>query len=121
MKLYAADLISRATVSSARVLITLSAAAIAVERYDLNTVQWEFAGRSIQPEHFREIAIVVLLYSAVSLCVHWYADYVSYTKWFKEAKVGVDDLLSLGEHEDTLADLVGRITLLRKSLEETAI
>lgn len=121
MKLQEADMISRFTQATSRNLVLFSAAISAVILFDLNKEKWTiFKDKSIEPDQFILITTVVLIYMIVSHLVHWWADYISYTKWFKRNDVVIGTMGSASAFNNTHPVSVGlakRIKQLNKSTD----
>lgn len=125
MNLQGIELISRHTKSACKVIWGLSGALLVVAHYDLNSEPWSFINRGIQPDEFREIATIVVLFSVASLVVHWVSDYVAFTKWFQTNRLSSDSIDAIGSFrngtvgaKDALINRIGRI---KRSYEEYCI
>lgn len=101
LKIQSVELISRKTQTSARLLVALSAGIIAIVHYDLNSTAWDFLGREIQPQQFREIASAVLAFFMISHLIHWITDHTVYSKWFQTNHVTGDDIGVIGSFKDS--------------------
>ena len=122
MNLQGIELISRHTKSAAKVLLVLSSGLLVIAHYGFNLKAWNFFNRDIQPHEFREIATIVVLFSMVSLVVHWVSDYMAYTKWFQTNRLNADGLDAIGSFRNGTVGakdaLITRIDRLKKNYKE---
>ena len=92
MRVNSQDLISRQTQLSARWLAISSATVMLVEYHSLDPSKWGLLNDQLTNEVYRTSTFAVLMFSIVSLLIHWRADYSSYTKWFKTNEVNIGTL-----------------------------
>ena len=122
MNLQGIELISRHTKSAPKVIWGLSGALLVIAHYDLNSEPWSFINRGIQPDEFREIATIAVLFSVASLVVHWVSDYMAYTKWFQTNRLDADSIDAIGSFRNGTVGakdaLINRIRRLGKNYEE---
>jgi len=115
MKIEANEVISRSTHFSSRILVLVSGSAIFVIRYNLNSENWTFFSevkKSLSPEQFTEVGIVVLIFALIAHIVNWWGDWVSYSRWFKTSTTTVNTLEASGRfnsEESILAALLRRL------------
>lgn len=118
MKLNATEMISRTTISSSRNLWLLASTLIAVNYYGLNSTDWQIFQKELQPFQFSEIACLIIVFQIINHFIHWYSDYIAYSKWFKinETNIGTFDSSSdpIGK-ESVLEGLIRRLTQIEES------
>lgn len=114
MKLQGAEFLSRYSHASARSLLVLSAATIAIEAFGWNSTAWNFLDRELKPNEFRVLATFVLGYLSVSTAVYFIADYSFYTKWYAINQVAKDSMDSVGSVESTQPAIEGLVARLRR-------
>ena len=113
MKLNASDLISRFTQNSARFLLVTSFSISLVEYFDLKPIDWPGIKAPVPIEAYELGAVLIVLFLAVSLIIHWSADYVVYTKWFKSNKFSMGTLEGLSSPKN----VEGPVDGIRRRLE----
>lgn len=128
MKIQSVDMISRYTQASSRNLLLLSGGVLLVMHYELNSQVWSFADRELQPNEFKEIATVVLVFSLVAHVVHWVSDYISYTKWFQSNAIPTDSIDALGSFRNSTQCMTAglvvraqRLTELSEKIDEVVV
>jgi hypothetical protein len=67
---------------------------MAVEYFDLRPINWPLLEQPVDIQIYRIVAICVVLYLVISLCVHWSSDRVAYLRWFKSNEISKGSLLS---------------------------
>ncbi len=121
MKLQEADMISRFTQATSRNLVLFSSAISMVILFDLNAEEWSlFKDKNIGPNEFILISCIIIIYLMASHIVHWWSDYISYTKWFKKNETVIGTSGSAGAFKNThpvSVGLVKRIEKLKKSTD----
>ena len=119
MKIEATELVSRSTQVSGRTLVILSATVLLILGYDLNSTAWPIiADRQISPQQFVEISLTIIIFASVAHLINWWADWVSYTKWFQTSSTAIntmDELGTFGSEEPILGAIIRRINQLKES------
>ncbi|TCP22444.1 hypothetical protein [Rhodovulum adriaticum] len=103
MRIYGEEAISRYTSASSRNLLLFSGALIVVTRFNLTVDTANVLGvgiKGLTEKDFFIVSLVVLLVLLVSHVVHWWADYVSYSKWFGQRVVPRGTLMGMSSPAD---------------------
>ena len=101
MKVQSTEVISRLTEKSAQFLTALSGSVIAVHYYDLNAEAWNFLGKDLQPQAFREISFILLVFLTIGHVIHWLSDYTVHMHWFKKDRIPIGTWDEAGKPDNT--------------------
>lgn len=82
MKLNANDMISRATERTSRALYISFGGFLFAYVFESTKGDWKIFGQTFTNERFEVILMYLFLFLIISHIIHWWADYVAYTKWF---------------------------------------
>ena len=100
-------MVSKTTIGSSRNLILVSASLFAINYYKFESSDWEIFGKTIQVGQFDQIAFLVIIFLFMTHVVHWWSDYIAYTKWFKRNEVEKNSIFSLGTFDNTESPIEG--------------
>ena len=119
VRIEATELIGKSTQVSARTLVILSASVLLILIYDLNSKTWPIvSNREISPNQFVEISLIIIIFSLIAHVINWWADWISYTKWFETSSTAVntmDEMGAFGAEEPILIGIKRRINQLKYS------
>jgi hypothetical protein len=96
MKIESNDLISTETERSSRNLTIVSCIVLIIWRYDLKTSTASFFGIEIPAGAIHELALWLVVAMAVGHFLHWWGDFVSARRWFKQSRIKRDLFWSSG-------------------------
>ena len=119
MKIEGNDVIGRSTRLSSRTLILAASSAILVDRYGLNSDGWTILGQAnkiLTPDQFTEVALAILFFTTIAHLVNWWADWVSYSRWFKTSSTLIATFDEIGKFESSeslLAKIIRNLEQLR--------
>jgi hypothetical protein len=75
-------MISRATERTSRALYLCFGGFYFAYFLERKTGDWNFLGQTFTNEEFDQALIILFSFLIVAHMIHWWADYVAYTKWF---------------------------------------
>lgn len=120
MRLESRDLISRTTEGSARRLVLACSAVLVLKVYGLQVKGEDYLSPAISEIVFGQVMGLAIVFMALSHVVHWSADYVLYTNWFKTARVTKEDSDSQGSlngTEVTITSVIDRLDSIPEKFE----
>lgn len=82
MKLNSNEMISRATERTSRALYLCFGGFYFAYFLERKTGDWNILGQTFTNEEFDQALIILFSFLIVAHIIHWWADYVAYTKWF---------------------------------------
>ena len=119
LKAVSGEIVSLTTQRSARLLVVASATFLFVDLFELKPVDWPLLQNDLALTQYQFAAFCVVLFLCLSLFLNWWADYVSYTKWFKSVEVHLGTLAgnsSLKPTEHVLAGLKRKLQAVERGL-----
>ena len=112
MRLESRDLISRTTEGSARRLVLVCSGVLVFKIYELQIKGQVYFEPPVTERALAQVMGATIVFLAISHVVHWTADYVLYTNWFRTARVSRLEIFkqgSLNETEPTIVSVLKRL------------
>src|SRR5712664_2521471 len=81
------DIISDSTEKVARRTLVVSSAAILAKLYDVPLGDLNVLGMELPASLFDTVLLVLIVYSAYSLLLHWFGDLAAFRLWFSESSI----------------------------------